>query len=274
MHCRACRWGRRSSVPPPPSFSAAPPDESLPLPVVGDPTLAAATHTREGHPGRVATSRRRTPRTKFRHPGRGGCAPACPLRSSVPAVPAGAMAEKDEPVSDKEAYENLRKQMNYALIKVRCSSAFARAIGLPDNHGRLLGLAVRPISSHGEVAMAAIAAAVPSDIQWLSAGRVSGTFRGQMCWRLAAALAFMRAFPVCLRQNCDMNEEMRQDCVDLVITACERYAGNFEVRSDRIPVTDSHWGHCERGSGGFSESGGAVLRPPALPSLRRWRRGW
>eukprot|EP00967_Tisochrysis_lutea_P125986 scaffold212300_cov41-Tisochrysis_lutea.AAC.3 len=35
--------------------------------------------------------------------------------------------------------------------------------------------------------------------------------------------------PTALVQNCDMNEEMRQDCVDLVITACERYAGNFEV---------------------------------------------
>eukprot|EP00967_Tisochrysis_lutea_P125987 scaffold212300_cov41-Tisochrysis_lutea.AAC.4 len=29
------------------------------------------------------------------------------------------MAEKEEPISDKEAYENLRKQMNYALIKVQ-----------------------------------------------------------------------------------------------------------------------------------------------------------
>ena len=27
------------------------------------------------------------------------------------------------------------------------------------------------------------------------------------------------------RQNCDMPEEMRQDCVDLVITAIERFAG-------------------------------------------------
>eukprot|EP00965_Chrysotila_dentata_P200802 6180187-Pleurochrysis_carterae.AAC.2 len=30
--------------------------------------------------------------------------------------------------------------------------------------------------------------------------------------------------------NCDMNEEMRQDCVDLVITASERYQSNYEVR--------------------------------------------
>jgi len=29
------------------------------------------------------------------------------------------MADKEEVISDKEAYENLRKQMNYALIKVR-----------------------------------------------------------------------------------------------------------------------------------------------------------
>ena len=32
-------------------------------------------------------------------------------------------------------------------------------------------------------------------------------------------------------QNCDMNEEMRTDCVDLVITAIERYANNYEVRA-------------------------------------------
>ena len=31
-------------------------------------------------------------------------------------------------------------------------------------------------------------------------------------------------------QNCDMNEEMRLDCVDLVITATERYQSNYEVR--------------------------------------------
>ena len=31
------------------------------------------------------------------------------------------------------------------------------------------------------------------------------------------------------RQNCDMPEEMRQDCVDLVITAIERFQGNYEV---------------------------------------------
>jgi len=36
-----------------------------------------------------------------------------------------------------------------------------------------------------------------------------------------------------------MNEEMRQDCVDLVITACERYAGNFEVRTRG--VWQWHW---------------------------------
>ena len=33
------------------------------------------------------------------------------------------------------------------------------------------------------------------------------------------------------RQNCDMPEEMRQDCVDLVITAIERFQGNYEVRA-------------------------------------------
>ena len=32
-------------------------------------------------------------------------------------------------------------------------------------------------------------------------------------------------------QNCDMNEEMRQDCVDVVITASERYQSNYEVCS-------------------------------------------
>lgn len=33
------------------------------------------------------------------------------------------------------------------------------------------------------------------------------------------------------RQNCDMNEEMRQDCIELVITAIEKYQANYEVRS-------------------------------------------
>jgi hypothetical protein len=39
------------------------------------------------------------------------------------------MADKDEPISDKEAYENLRKQMNYALIKVGCGCALGGACG-------------------------------------------------------------------------------------------------------------------------------------------------
>lgn len=34
-----------------------------------------------------------------------------------------------------------------------------------------------------------------------------------------------------LAQNCDMPEEMRQDCVDLVITAIEKFQGNYEVRA-------------------------------------------
>lgn len=32
-------------------------------------------------------------------------------------------------------------------------------------------------------------------------------------------------------QNCDMNEEMRQDCVELVVTAAERFQHNFEARA-------------------------------------------
>mmetsp|Transcript_8229 Transcript_8229/g.22914 ORF Transcript_8229/g.22914 Transcript_8229/m.22914 type:complete len:96 (+) Transcript_8229:342-629(+) len=43
--------------------------------------------------------------------------------------------------------------------------------------------------------------------------------------------------PTALVQNCDMNEEMRQDCVDLVITACERYAGNFEMAARLVKET-------------------------------------
>ncbi|KAJ1635963.1 hypothetical protein T492DRAFT_1141403 [Pavlovales sp. CCMP2436] len=32
-----------------------------------------------------------------------------------------------------------------------------------------------------------------------------------------------------LIKNCDMNEEMRQDCIELVITAIEKYQTNYEV---------------------------------------------
>ena len=32
-----------------------------------------------------------------------------------------------------------------------------------------------------------------------------------------------------LIKNCDMTEEMRQDCSDLVITAVEKHANNFEA---------------------------------------------
>jgi hypothetical protein len=39
----------------------------------------------------------------------------------------------------------------------------------------------------------------------------------------SALTAFSRS------QNCDMNEEMRQDCIELVITAIEKYQTNYEV---------------------------------------------
>ena len=47
-------------------------------------------------------------------------------------------------------------------------------------------------------------------------------------------------------QNCDMNEEMRQDCVELVVTAAERFQHNFEARA---PVV--------------------IRRPPASRTARR-----
>ena len=43
-----------------------------------------------------------------------------------------------------------------------------------------------------------------------------------------------RGMQYALIKNCDMNEEMRQDCVDLVITAIERFAGtpqSYEARN-------------------------------------------
>ena len=41
-------------------------------------------------------------------------------------------------------------------------------------------------------------------------------------------------------QNCDMNEEMRLDCVDLVITATERYQSNYEVQSAHASAARQH----------------------------------
>jgi len=43
--------------------------------------------------------------------------------------------------------------------------------------------------------------------------------------------ALSRQMSYALVKNCDMNEEMRTDCVDLVITAIERYANSYEVPS-------------------------------------------
>ncbi|EOD20447.1 hypothetical protein EMIHUDRAFT_208296 [Emiliania huxleyi CCMP1516] len=64
------------------------------------------------------------------------------------------MADKGEVISDKEAYENLRKSMNYALVR-----------------------------------------------------------------------------------NCDMNDEMRQDSVDIVITACEKFQGDYEAAARLVKET-------------------------------------
>jgi hypothetical protein len=94
--------------------------------------------------------------------------------------------------------------------------------------------------------MAAAAAAVPPHRRWIIC---------RLCiWRISRPCAGDQQSPLrhvrylfCLAQNCDMNEEMRQDCVDLVITACERYAGNFEVRADGTAGTGSRCEHCKGG---------------------------
>jgi hypothetical protein len=85
-------------------------------------------------------------------------------------------------------------------------------------------------------------------------------------------------------QNCDMNEEMRQDCIELVITAIEKYQTNYEVRhatprnatqrnADIAVPTEALARACEQGmcSGHGVQAGVRVLRraPPALASVGR-----
>jgi len=46
------------------------------------------------------------------------------------------------------------------------------------------------------------------------------------------ALKRLMAYP--LIKNCDMNEEMRSDCVDIISTAVERYASNYEAAARMV----------------------------------------
>jgi len=46
------------------------------------------------------------------------------------------------------------------------------------------------------------------------------------------ALKRLMAYP--LIKNCDMNEEMRSDCVDIISTAVERYAANYEAAARMV----------------------------------------
>ena len=49
------------------------------------------------------------------------------------------------------------------------------------------------------------------------------------------ALKRIMGYP--LIKNCDMNEEMRNEAVDLVSTAVEKYAGNYELAARMIKET-------------------------------------
>jgi len=49
--------------------------------------------------------------------------------------------------------------------------------------------------------------------------------------------ALSRQMSYALVKNCDMNEEMRTDCVDLVITAIERYANSYESAARLVKET-------------------------------------
>jgi len=46
-----------------------------------------------------------------------------------------------------------------------------------------------------------------------------------------------RMYALCCPQNCDMTEEMRQECVDLVVTAIEKHVGNYDLAARMIKET-------------------------------------
>ena len=46
--------------------------------------------------------------------------------------------------------------------------------------------------------------------------------------------ALKRSMSYALIKNCDMNEEMRSDAVDLVISATEKYQSNYELAARMI----------------------------------------
>ena len=46
--------------------------------------------------------------------------------------------------------------------------------------------------------------------------------------------ALKRTMQYALIKNCDMNEEMRSDAVDLVISATEKYQANYDAAAKMI----------------------------------------
>mmetsp|Transcript_37701 Transcript_37701/g.99654 ORF Transcript_37701/g.99654 Transcript_37701/m.99654 type:complete len:112 (+) Transcript_37701:104-439(+) len=49
--------------------------------------------------------------------------------------------------------------------------------------------------------------------------------------------ALKRTMQYPLIKNCDMTEEMRQECVDLVVTAIEKHVGNYDLAARMIKET-------------------------------------
>ena len=151
------------------------------------------------------------------------------------------IADTEEVITDKEQYENLRKQMNYALIKVRFP---ARGMA-PGLRWRRAGGRREPTHHKAGRAAATSDAGVSALRAPITCGPIAASVGGPLMGtdhtpRRSSPQPTPAADPHTdpLLQNCDMNEEMRQDCVDVVITACERFAGNFEVRGRRGTCRD------------------------------------
>jgi hypothetical protein len=168
--------------------------------------------------------------------------------------------EEEKPSELTMDTELLRKTCNYALIKVgRCA---CRTRPRRPARARARGVA-------------RAAAARP---RWLTSERLHAlqTNRGHLALLACASLT---PPPPCaapcgaVPQNCDMNEEMRQDCIELVITAIEKYQTNYEVRTRRTAPPRRPWGRwCGRARGvgaschAWEASLAALVQEPRQPA--------
>jgi hypothetical protein len=140
----------------------------------------------------------------------------------------------EEEASGAPDMEALKRTMQYPLIKVRAASAASLRSAAVQAARCLARAAGQRTETHGAVPAASPTPDRPFQRHCVPCPADANCSRRASLPALPPRGRVERAHARVAAQNCDMNEEMRSDCVDLTITAIERHAANYEAAARMV----------------------------------------